>query len=213
MNLGHALGLPDLYDTDASNGGSAGLGQWDIMAGGTWNNSGRTPGYFSAWCKEQLGWVTPTVLTGSGSITNMPAKTASYRINTPDANEYFLIETRQQTEWDIYIPGEGMAIYHIKSDGWNGDETNKKVDLESADGLTDMDDEANSGDAGDMFPGATNNTLFSDNTNPNMTLYGGTTTGSSISNISHASNLVTFNYSVGGGNCDELRFYYGLWME
>ncbi len=203
--FGHALGLPDLYDTNSDNGGSAGLGKWDIMAGGTWNNGGATPGYFSAWCKEQLGWVTPTVLTGSGSISGMPAKTASYRVNTPDANEYFLIETRQQTEWDTYIPGEGVAIYHINSSGSNGNEDAKQVDLESADGLTEMDDQVNSGNAGDLYPNLTNsNASFDDNTNPNMLLYDGTMTGSSISNITHSSNLGGFSYSVGGGiitNC------------
>jgi M6 family metalloprotease-like protein len=201
--FGHALGLPDLYDTNPNNGGSAGLGKWDIMAGGTWNNGGATPGYFSAWCKEQLGWVTPTVLNGSGTVSNMPSKTASYRINTPDANEYFLFETRQKTEWDLYIPGEGLAVYHIISNGTNGDETRKKVDLEAADGLTDMDDQVNSGEQADLFPFGANNS-FSDFTNPNMLLHNGTATGSSISNITHSSNLVSFNYSVGGGivtNC------------
>jgi M6 family metalloprotease-like protein len=203
--FGHALGLPDLYDTNGDNGGSAGLGKWDIMAGGTWNNGGATPGYFSAWCKEQLGWVNPTVLSGSGSIANMPAKTASYRINTPDANEYFLVETRQQTEWDTYIPGEGVAIYHIKSNGSNGDEDAKRVDLEAADGLKEMDDQVNSGNAGDLYPNTTNNnSSFDDNTTPNMQLYDGTMTGSSISNITHAGNMGGFSYSVGNGiitNC------------
>jgi len=192
--FGHALGLPDLYDTDASNGGSAGLRKWGIMAGGTWNNGGATPGYFSAWCKEQLGWVVPTVLNGSGSISNMPSKTASYRINTPDANEYFLLETREQKEWDLYMPGEGLAIYHIISNGWNGDETRKKVDLESADGLTEMDDQVNSGNQADMFPSGINNS-FDDNSNPNMLLHNGTITGSSISNIAHNNHLVSFNYA------------------
>ena len=34
--LGHLLfGMPDLYDTDNS---SEGIGNWCLMAGGTWNN-------------------------------------------------------------------------------------------------------------------------------------------------------------------------------
>ncbi len=33
--MGHAaFGLPDLYDTDNS---SEGLGNWSLMAGGSWN--------------------------------------------------------------------------------------------------------------------------------------------------------------------------------
>jgi M6 family metalloprotease-like protein len=51
--FGHAFGLPDLYDT---NGGSAGLGHWCLMASGNWN-SPDSPAHMSAWSKAQLGWV------------------------------------------------------------------------------------------------------------------------------------------------------------
>lgn len=51
--FGHAFGLPDLYDTD---GGSAGLGHWCLMASGNWNDPD-SPAHMSAWAKAQLGWV------------------------------------------------------------------------------------------------------------------------------------------------------------
>lgn len=51
--FGHAFGLPDLYDT---NGGSAGLGHWCLMASGNWNEPS-SPAHMSAWAKAQLGWV------------------------------------------------------------------------------------------------------------------------------------------------------------
>ena len=55
--LGHALyGLPDLYDTDDS---SEGLGNWSLMAGGSWNGqSGTSPAHMDAWCKTQCGFIT-----------------------------------------------------------------------------------------------------------------------------------------------------------
>ena len=59
--LGHSLGeLPDLYDADGtgSGGEAIGLGAWDLMASGNWNDEGRTPPLFSAWSREFLGWVT-----------------------------------------------------------------------------------------------------------------------------------------------------------
>ena len=39
--FGHALGLPDLYDTDYT---SEGVGNWSLMAGGSWNYSGGNGG-------------------------------------------------------------------------------------------------------------------------------------------------------------------------
>ncbi|HBK59214.1 MAG TPA: hypothetical protein DDZ84_00260 [Firmicutes bacterium] len=46
--FGHALVLPDLYDYDGS---SQGVGNWCLMAGGSWNwtdGSGDTPAQMSA---------------------------------------------------------------------------------------------------------------------------------------------------------------------
>ena len=54
--LGHLLfGFPDLYDTD---GASEGIGNWCLMAGGSWNGGGDIPAHPSAWCKANQGWVT-----------------------------------------------------------------------------------------------------------------------------------------------------------
>ena len=53
--LGHLLfGFPDLYDTDYS---SAGIGDWCLMAGGSWNGAvpGEQPAHPSAWCKVEPG--------------------------------------------------------------------------------------------------------------------------------------------------------------
>ena len=47
--LGHLLfGFPDLYDTDDT---SEGIGNWCLMAGGSWNGGGDVPAHPSAWCK------------------------------------------------------------------------------------------------------------------------------------------------------------------
>ena len=51
--FGHILGLPDLYDRD---GGSEGVGNWCLMAGGSWLGfAGDTPSHMSSWCKIQMG--------------------------------------------------------------------------------------------------------------------------------------------------------------
>ncbi len=50
--LGHALGLPDLYDYDGS---SAGIGYWGLMGSGN-NNTSTSPAHLCAWSKTELGW-------------------------------------------------------------------------------------------------------------------------------------------------------------
>src|SRR2546422_1062810 len=59
--LGHDLGLPDLYDTDGS---SLGVGVWDVMGTGSWNGSprGTSPAEMSAWAKVMLGGIAPTAV-------------------------------------------------------------------------------------------------------------------------------------------------------
>ncbi|WP_367388973.1 M6 family metalloprotease domain-containing protein [Lewinella sp. LCG006] len=200
--FGHALGLPDLYDTDGS---SRGLGRWCCMAGGTWNNSGKTPAQFSAWCKEELGWIVPDLLDGTGSIANMgysDNSDESYRFNTPDNDEYFLLENRQKIGWDAYIPGEGLAIYHIDaSRSSNSNENRPIVDLEQADGNRDMNLNVNSGDNGDLYPGASANNEFSCSTNPNSNIYSGAVSNINISSISTSGDLISFDYDLCSTDC------------
>lgn len=57
----HFFGLPDLYDTDRDPASlSQGAGIFCLMANG-WGYDGTQlrPSHLSAWCKAQLGWVTP----------------------------------------------------------------------------------------------------------------------------------------------------------
>lgn len=202
--FGHALGLPDLYDT---NGGSAGIGRWCLMAGGTWNHNGRTPAHPSAWCKEQLGWMNPVELTGEGSVTNMAvsqSNTESYRINVASSSQYYLLENRLKTGWDTYLPGNGLMIYHIDpTQSSNADENRRRVDIEQADGNLDLnvDSGGNSGDNGDTYPGSSNNTEFSCGTNPNSNLYGGGNSNVRISNITRQNNLISFDYGFCNTDC------------
>ena len=203
--FGHNLGLPDLYDTDDSNGDSEGIGEWCLMASGTWLGGEHLPSNFSAWCKVENGWETPTVISGTtfGNYTLNPASTTPneiYRINTNLNNEYFLLENRQAIGLDQSLRGTGLAIFHINTNQTNsfgnrvnGDESLKGVDLEEADGLNDLDNEVNRSDAGDLFPGTSNNTAFNDASNPSALTYLATNTGIDLNNIAESSNIITFS--------------------
>ncbi len=118
--FGHALGAPDYYDTDYDTGGQfQGTGQWDMMAGGSWNNGGATPAHHNGFTKVIVyNWANATVLSSPASITlNNAAENddSFYRYNTTTTNEYFLIENREKHLFDSGIPGSGMMIYHVHS--------------------------------------------------------------------------------------------------
>ena len=56
--MGHALGLPDLYDTDgAKNGLAGGMYQFSVMAGGLYSKEGDAPPPLLAIEKMLLGWM------------------------------------------------------------------------------------------------------------------------------------------------------------
>jgi M6 family metalloprotease-like protein len=117
----HAFGAPDFYDTNYGTGGQYdGTGNWDIMAGGSWNGSpgGNRPPHHNMYTKSQFGWVTPTILSTPKTITNIPNSAenpVAYRINTNTANEYYLLENRQRIKFDTNVPGDGLIIYHVHS--------------------------------------------------------------------------------------------------
>ena len=102
--FGHALGLPDLYDVGGS---GQGLGNASLMAGGSWGGNGndsRYPAHLDAWCKADLGWVSPTVVTTDGNYTVNEAEDnqSCYLVKPAGStiNQYFLVENRQHHGYD-----------------------------------------------------------------------------------------------------------------
>jgi immune inhibitor A len=185
--LGHLLfGFPDLYDTDYS---SEGIGNWCLMAGGSWGGGGDTPVHPSAWCKCNQGWVTVDNRTTDGSITIADVKTSNtvYRLwgNGAPGNEYFLLENRQQTGFDASLPAGGLLIWHIDdAQQTNTDEHHYKVALMQADGNRDMENNVNRGDTGDVYPGISGNTSFNVSSNPNSKSYADVDSGVAVMGIS-----------------------------
>lgn len=173
--LGHFLGLPDLYDGS----GGSGIGSYSLMAN-SWGFDGSQlyPPHLDAWGKVALGWLTPTTITASGTYTVRRAcdNPDLYRINlstAPDASEYLLIENRQKCDFDL-IPGAGgLAIYHIDESadfstegfpgqsGWPTNGNHYRVALLQADGLYNLEKGNNRGDSTDLFSTATANGIGS----------------------------------------------------
>ena len=116
--LGHVFGAPDFYDTDyASSGGQyPGLGTWDIMSSGSWNNGGVTPAHHNAYTKVYIyKWATADTLQQSQQMIMQSVtdnNTDFHRINTNTAGDFFLLENRQQVKWDRNVSGHGLIVYH-----------------------------------------------------------------------------------------------------
>ena len=158
--FGHVLGLADHYDTSYGML-TFGLGSWDTMASGSYNNDMNTPPTFSAFERAELGWLNYDELTiDADSISilpNLAESNKAYRVSVEGTNgrEFFVMENRQKKGWDQYLPGEGMLLWHIDIDtlAWNGNYVNtqpghQRVDIVEADGIA-----TDATRSGDSFPG------------------------------------------------------------
>ena len=134
----HVLGLPDLYDTQYSYRWAT-PGEWDIMDGGSYNNNMNTPPVYSAQERFYVGWLTPTVLNQSGTYTlsnvnlgdgqaYMITSTGNSNLDpaNPSPKQYYLLENRQKSGWDAYLPGHGMLVWKINysSTKWENNTVN-----------------------------------------------------------------------------------------
>ncbi len=217
--FGHLLGLPDLYDTynDRNERSNSGIGHWGLMAYGGWAGREVAPVGLSAWSKSALGWAEVQDITGQHGAYTLPAASNNnlfYKVRTAHANEYFLLENRQQTGVDTELPGSGLAIWHIDSDKTeqypqsnlvNADTDRKGVDLEEADGRDELDNlTAHTGDAGDLFPGTMGNTSFTPRSYPNSDTYathqGTTRSTMNLEHIRVQNGLVSFTYQREGAS-------------
>lgn len=222
--FGHALGLPDLYDTNGSTNGSAeGLGNWCLMASGSWGadgNSPERPAHMSAYAKEQLGFVTPVLVQASTTLNIGQAETnsQSYKIwlDESQGDEYVLIENRQKTGFDLNMPSGGLLVYHVDknlADIWPGSNAiNVKsshlgVKVYEADGLENLANGNNRGDAGDPFPGSSGNTVLNGTSTPNTHLWSGASSGLQISGITAPGSVMSANVTVPAINGSTLQFY------
>lgn len=121
----HALGLPDMYDTNYEGNGQNSMttGSFDLMAHGNYNNAGRCPPYLSAVERNMLGWMDDiTPFNGAGEYTLYPvSQNKAYTSSANMSGEYFVYEYRPKSGWDAFISNSdwynatngGLLIYHV----------------------------------------------------------------------------------------------------
>jgi len=220
--LGHLLfGLPDLYDTT---GVSEGIGNFSLMAAGSWGRKaitdyqGQSPVHPDAWCKLNLGWVDAITDTkglnyflAAGNYPTTTATNAVYLQTTSDPKQYFLIENRGQSGFDAGLSGlmtgsstvMGLAVWHIDESvrtttNWmapNNSASHKFIDLEEADNVSTMDTKTDRGQFNDLYFFG-NRTIFDDLSTPNSKLFDGTFTGVALNSILEPAATMSANFGI-----------------
>ena len=137
--LGHYLGLPDLYDTSYASSLSWSdydVGYLSVMCSGSWGydeeNEVYMPTSMDAWSRYELGWIKPTKITQNGTYEltsqnygNTSEKIKTVIIPTQNTNEYYLAENRQFEGWDKYLgnyfdtESGGIVLWHIDKNIYN----------------------------------------------------------------------------------------------
>ena len=207
--FGHALGLPDLYDTDYS---SDGVGSWCLMASGSWSTPS-SPTHLSAWCKEMMGWIVPVF--PQENVLGMEFPNAEenpyavklwthgqldpyigrYSHGQDVGREYFLIENRQHLGSELHLPNTGLLIWHIDNTrNSNSNENHRMVDVKAADG------HFNGSNMGDTWPGSTNNYNFDFETIPPSTGWAGVNTEIAVLNVSESDTTMTADIEIHESN-------------
>jgi M6 family metalloprotease-like protein len=212
--LGHALcGLPDLYDTSYTN---AGMGNFSMMAGGSWGRDtseygGVTPVALDAWSRAYLGWTTPALPGANGAISLDNALASANNViklvnSSVSSTEYWLVENRYAASgWDRGLRGligssytGGILIIHVDSAATinryvsNGHQGVMPEQASTA--SCNMVTSTCRGAATTLFYSG-NNANFGLATTPNTNYYSGAMSDIALSNISLSGATMTLNYN------------------
>lgn len=187
---------PDLYDYGFE---SAGVGRFCLMCS---SGPGTNPVEPCAYLKYIAGWSTTAVLaTPQAGLTVPSGVNTSYKFEHPlNPNEYYMIENRQQDGRDSSIPDAGLAIWHIDTEGSNGNEQmtpqlHYEATLVQADGNWDLEYRNNYGDSTDLWkdPAYTECRPY---THPNTDWWDGSGSHLSIGSISPSAPTMTFDFDT-----------------
>lgn len=214
--FGHALGLPDLYDTQNQNNYT--VGEWDIMCSGCYNNNSSTPPTFTAFERFMMGWLVPEQITTAGMRVLEPietsnralmiaAKTHNMNPMEPSPSEYFLLENRQRIGWDggasDALVATGLLVSHVtfSQTGWVYNTFNNQhplgFDIVSAGSY-----KPTYSSGADVFPGVTMRTSWTPVLNNGSELKDYTLTQIKISQFED----MCISMQVGGNPDEMMRF-------
>ncbi len=162
----HVLGLPDFYETNNPAKGIHTLSTWDIMDRGCYNNDGNTPPAYSSYERFYMGWLTPRVLGRAEklSIGKLNADTTALLMcegdshnligYNPNPTTFYMVENREKTGWDKYLPGKGLLITKItyNANTWLNNAVNNKSNAMGVDIIEAKENTSDAGKYQDTYP-------------------------------------------------------------
>lgn len=123
---GHVLGLPDLYDVQYSDEAVT-PGKWDVMCEGSYNFNSTRPPLYSAYEQWVCRWLEFTTAEDATHYDLKALGTSkesnAVRIRIPMSAdgrtfypEYFVLESRDNSNWDSIFPESGIVVWRINYD-------------------------------------------------------------------------------------------------
>ena len=187
--ISHAIGLPDLYDT---NNVAFGMDYWSVMDYGMYTRSSKYPVGYTAYEREFMGWQQTETITGPCTLhlSCFGQGGKGYKlVNDANSNEYYILDNRQAVDWDWGVcsnRGHGMLVMHIdyNSGSWTGNvvNTNKnhqRMTIIPANGTLIGSNNASGRDEwqtslqGNPYPGITENHELTNDSYPASVVYTG----------------------------------------
>lgn len=150
--FGHVMGMPDLYDPNYKVLSTP--GQYSVFDAGPYLGDGYCPPTCSGYERWLFNWIefeeaqngthyTLENLNGGGKALRIPVKGSD---GNPVTREFWVVESRHKSNWDAYLPDQGMMIWHVDYDrnAWryntvNSNEKRKRCYIITADGSTNYD--------------------------------------------------------------------------
>ena len=197
--ISHALGLPDLYDT---NNKAFGLDYWSIMDYGMYARNSKVPVGYTAYEREFMGWQQTEIIDSPRTlhISCFDRGGKGYKlVNDANPNEYYILDNRQAMGWDWGVcsnRGHGMLVFHVdyNASSWTSNSVNsifnhQRLTIIPANGTligsnnyTTRDDWQTSL-MGNPYPGITENHELTNNSNPASLVFTGSYMGKPLVDI------------------------------
>ena len=190
--FGHALGLPDLYDTSALGGAAnVGPGNWSLMSTGTYGGDNASPQYpthIGGWSQRYLGWADWLQPSQDTTLTLAPLSAGGKVVNQSfegvASSEHLVLECRHPSGVDRTLPGGGLLVTQVDEAVIGQRISSNRVNTGPTPGLRIIEGDArgdlatgyNRGDGSDPLPGSLGITRLDDGTTPSLRSLAGAAT-------------------------------------